>query len=445
MTHLAARRLENLTQEVARKSLDGTITHNWMDEVETEAAQLRIQIKNQKAALGLVGSASPAEYGIDGNPGDANYGYSSGAGVQWKSFGLPNSELHPQVPAPSMDLSNEQIGSLFDAAKAGAKGYKVQIGHKDFASSMRTKTPGAPLAESGLNIQLPAIQIPGQYGQYGQPYEPFRLLANIPTVAMTGPGAAYLSWAGNTNNAARVPGGQPKPSLGPIITENFIKPMKLAAAVEGTMEILQDHSEFAQWLRTGLQQNVINEESLYLIQANASGGPTASEFNGLLATSGTQAQDATGLTFPDALSMAYVKLRTGSAFCQPRRRCAPNRTPAHTFSTSTAVPERSISRMSSTYSAFGLSHRLSALTARRSLCLDRAVRRSAGSAWAWRLCTTRTAAPPTPVRISGAPTSTAGAARSASACQSRGPRRSASSPTCPPDVRRPIRRLRPNR
>ena len=53
------------------------------------------------------------------------------------------------------------------------------------------------------------------------------------------------------------------------------------------------------------------------LQANASGGPTASEFNGLLGTSGTLSQDATGLTFADALSLAYVKIRTGSAFSEP--------------------------------------------------------------------------------------------------------------------------------
>lgn len=319
MTHLAARRLEELTQEVARKSLDGTLTHKWMDEVEAEADRLRIQIKNQKAARGLAGSASPAEYGMsDVAPGDFDNGNSGyGHAVQWKSFGLPNPGLHPQVAAPSMDVSGEQIQSLYEAAQANAKGYKVQIGKKDFASSLRMKTAGAPLAESGLNNQLPAIQITGNYGQYGKPYEPFRLLANIPTVAMTGPSAAYLQHTTNTNEAARVAEGAAKPSLGPTVNELFVKPMKVAGTVEATMEILQDHEAFAQWLPTELQRSVINAESLYLFQANASGGPTATEFNGLLATSGTLAQDATGLAPADAISLGYVKIRTGSAFSEP--------------------------------------------------------------------------------------------------------------------------------
>jgi HK97 family phage major capsid protein len=120
-----------------------------------------------------------------------------------------------------------------------------------------------------------------------------------------------------TNEAARVAEGASKPSLGPTVTENFIKPLKIAATVEASLEILQDHEQFAQWLPVELQRSVINSESLYLIQANAAGGPTASEFNGLLAVSGTLSQDATGLTFADALSHAYTKIRTGSAFSEP--------------------------------------------------------------------------------------------------------------------------------
>jgi HK97 family phage major capsid protein len=264
--------------------------------------------------LKYAGYASPSEWGYaDTAPGDFDNGAPGYSAVQWKSFGLPSA---PQVAPPSLDISTEQIKSLFDAAKAGTP-YKVQIGQKDFASSMRDETAGAPLTEGGLNNQLPAIQVPGNFGQYGKPYEPFRLLADIPTVAMTGLSAVYLQHTTNTNEAARVAEGAAKPSLGPTVTENFIKPMKIAATVEASMEILQDHQQFAEWLPVELQRSVTNSESLYLFQANASGGPTASEFDGLLAVSGTLSQDATGLTFADALSLAYVKLRTGSAFCEP--------------------------------------------------------------------------------------------------------------------------------
>jgi HK97 family phage major capsid protein len=315
-TDSAARaRLKELTDEVARRTLDDTLTNKRMDEIAAESEQLETQIRTYKSALRYAGSASPSEWGYGNtNPGDndnALNGY--GSGGPWKSFGLPSA---PQVPPPSLDVSSEHVKSLFDAAKASAP-YRVQIGTKDFASSMRTKTAGAPLTESGLNAQLPAIQVPGPYGQYLKPYEPFRLLAAIPTVAMTGPSAAYLQHTTNTNNATRVAEGAAKPSLGPVVTENFVKPMKIAATVEASLEILQDHEQFAQWLPLALQQNVINQESLYLFQANAAGGPTATEFNGLLATSGTLAQDATGLAAADAISLAYVKIRTGSAFSEP--------------------------------------------------------------------------------------------------------------------------------
>jgi HK97 family phage major capsid protein len=134
---------------------------------------------------------------------------------------------------------------------------------------------------------------------------------------MTGPSAVYLQHTSKTNEATRVAEGAVKPSLGPVVTENFVKPVKIAAIVEASLEILQDHEAFASWLPVELQRSVVNSESLYLIQANATGGPTAPEFNGLLATSGTLAQDATRDTALDAISKAYVKIRTGSAFSEP--------------------------------------------------------------------------------------------------------------------------------
>jgi HK97 family phage major capsid protein len=284
-----------------------------LEALNDEGRKLLMQKRNHQKAVGMMSYASPSEHGYaDTNPGD-DFGH-YGTETRWKSFGLPSGA--PQVAPPSLDISTEQVKSLFDAAKAGVP-YKVQLGQKDFASGLRDKTAGAPLAESGLNNQLPAIQVPGPYGQYLKPFEPFRLLAHIPTVAMTGPSAAYLQHTANTNHAARVAEGAAKPSLGPTVIETFIKPMKVAATVEATMEILQDHEAFAAWLPVMLQQEVINSESLALFQQNASGGPTGSEFNGLLATSGTLSQDATGLTFPDALSLAYVKIRTGSSFAEP--------------------------------------------------------------------------------------------------------------------------------
>ena len=318
MNSPAQHRLDQLSDEVARRHLAGTITKSFMDQVEAEAEDLNIQIRTRQAGLKYAGAASPYP---DGNPayGVGDYdasGYPTG--VQWKSFGLPSGA--PQVPPTSLQISNEQTKSLFDAAKAGTP-YKVQlgIGQKDFASTLRHKAAGLPLTEGGLSAQLPAIQVPGDMGQYGKPYEPFRLFANIPTVGMTGPSAAYLQHVANTNEATRVAEGAPKPSLGPTVNELFVKPLKLAATVEASVEVLQDHEAFAQWLPVELQRSVVNAESLYLIQANAPGGPTAPEFNGLLGTPGVLTQDATADTSGglDSISKAYVKIRTGSAFSEP--------------------------------------------------------------------------------------------------------------------------------
>ena len=135
--------------------------------INKEVASLLRDQQNYQKALSMSSYAAPSEHGITGNPGDFDNGTPGyGTGVQWKSFGLPSGA--PQVAPPTLDISAEQVKSLFDAAKAGAP-YKVQLGQKDFASSMRLKTAGAPLTESGLNNQLPAIQVPGQYGAYGKP------------------------------------------------------------------------------------------------------------------------------------------------------------------------------------------------------------------------------------------------------------------------------------
>jgi HK97 family phage major capsid protein len=300
-------RLEAISNEVQtlyNKDLN-TAQSKHLNSLLDEGENLLTEKRTHDSALQFAGYASPEEHGA----GASGYG----TGVRWKSFGLPSA---PQVPPTNLDISTEQVKSLYDAAKAGVP-YKVQIGTKDFATSLRDKTAGAPLTESGLNSQLPAIQQPGDKGQYNKPYEPFRLPANIPTVAMTGPSAAYLQHTTNTNEATRVAEGGAKPSLGPTVNELFVKPMKIAATIEASLELLQDHQAFADWLPVELQRSVVNSESLYLLQANASGGPTASEFSGLLGTSGVLSQDATGLTFGDALSHAYVKIRTGPAFSEP--------------------------------------------------------------------------------------------------------------------------------
>jgi hypothetical protein len=77
--------------------------HDWkrLATVNDEVEKLMIERDNYKKALTMSGYASPAEWGITANPGfyDDGGANGGGAGVRWKSFGLPNPEKAPQVAA----------------------------------------------------------------------------------------------------------------------------------------------------------------------------------------------------------------------------------------------------------------------------------------------------------------------------------------------------------
>ena len=282
-----------------------------MNKLCDEGEALRIQLKNLRAARQWAGSADLVPYG------DAADAAGAPAFPRTKMLGTGSA---PRVaPLSPLQLDDHQIDALWQAARNKTP-FRCEIGHKGlehgdgFMGGIRTK---AALTESGLNTQLPAIQIPGPRGNYGLTYEPWRVLSALPTVAMTGPSAAYLRHTGNANEATGVAEAGVKPSLGPTVTENFIKPQKIAGTVEATLEILQDHEEFADFLPTELARSVYNAESLYLLQANYAGGPTSTAFTGLLAISGTLTRTVATDSPLDALSKAFVDLRTGSAFAEP--------------------------------------------------------------------------------------------------------------------------------
>ena len=300
--HIISAELLPLTQT---KDLSDTASRR-MKALTDEGIDLAAEKETYQKALTYAGSADPYP---SGEPADAaNWGL-----PKLKTFGHPNApRVAPQSP---LQLDDQQTHALWQAARNKTP-FRCEIGHKglEHGTSFRSK---AALTESGLNNQLPAIQVPGPRGNYGIPYEPFRVLSALPTVAMTGPSAAYLSHTGNTNEAAGVAEAGTKPDLGPIVTESFIKPQKIAGTVTATLEILQDHEEFAAFLPTELARSVYNQESLYLLQANYSGGPTSTAFTGLLGISGTLSR-AVGTDTPlDALNKSFVDLRTGSAFCEP--------------------------------------------------------------------------------------------------------------------------------
>jgi Phage capsid family len=308
--YAARQRLQQLNDEVRARFKAGTITNSYMDAVEAESEQLDTVLRSHKAALGYSGSTDPYPYG---GPADAP----PGAFPRVKMLGV-NNEQRVAPPTP-LALDDSQIDALWMAAK-NKTAFRVEIGsaglEHQFGGQLRDKAVNA-VSLSGLNNQLPPIQIAGPRGNYGLPYEPFRVFSALPTVAMTGPGAAYLQHTGNANEATGVAEGGVKPSLGPTVTETYIRAQKIAGTVEATLEILQDHEEFAAFLPAELARSVYNAENLYLLQAGFTGGPTGSAFKGLLGVTGTLARAMATDSPLDAISKAFVDLRTGSAYAEP--------------------------------------------------------------------------------------------------------------------------------
>lgn len=177
--HAAEARLEELTREVARKSLDGTITVKRMDEVEAEAEKLRTVIRNQKAAAQWAGSADPSEFSIDANPGDYDGGFA------FKGFGVEN-QIRP-VSVYSIDKA--QINALKQASLQGTP-FRVQLGqkgieHGSWGGQIRTKSA---VTESGLTPNLLSpLQQYGPQGWFSLPYEQTRVANFLVTSLLRAP------------------------------------------------------------------------------------------------------------------------------------------------------------------------------------------------------------------------------------------------------------------
>ena len=302
----AKQRLKELTDEVARRTLDGTVTHKFMDKVEAEAEKLDIEIKNHQSALKWAGSASPAEWGrANMNPGDDDNG------ISFKGFG-PGMENRIR-PTSMYEMDKEQIAALKQAAQQGTP-FKVQIGSKGlehgFMGGVRTKSA---VTEGGLTPNLlPPIQQMGPGGFWGLPYELTRVANYLPNVAMPpGGGVSFFQHSQNAAEAAYTAEGATKPDLTPTIKEQYIKAAKVAGRILLTHEIVQDAGDaFAQTLAAELARSVYNAESNLLLN----GTTGANGFAGVNQLTGTMTRAADiGTTDEDALdtlSKAFVDLRS---------------------------------------------------------------------------------------------------------------------------------------
>lgn len=228
-SHIAAQ-----AQRIYEELQQANISSMRVKEMSAQLDALEVQSRNYSKALSHGGSADPYP---SGDPAD-------GSGFAFprmkKLLGVGDA---PRVAPPSpLQLDDQQIDALWQAARNKTP-FRAEIGqkgleHSGFMGTVRDKTS---LAESNLGgQQLPPVQNPGPRGNYGLAYEPFRILSALPTVAMTGPQAGYLVHHGNTREAAAVAELGTKPDLGPLVTEAYIKPQKIAGLVSASLEILQD-------------------------------------------------------------------------------------------------------------------------------------------------------------------------------------------------------------
>lgn len=285
-----------------------------LEAINDETGLLLIERANTESAKKYAGYASPAEWGMaDTNPGHLDNTTQYGKwlpGTQLKTFGAPQAPV--VAPTSPMQLDGNQLEALRQAAINKAP-FSVTIGQKGFEHTvMRQKTT---FTEGGLVTNpLPVTQMGGERGHMGLPYETFRVLSALPTVAMDGPGIAYLRHNSNTAPASYVAEGGLKPSIGPVIEEVQIRAAKVAATVEATREVLTDHTAFVNFLPAELTRAVINVESSLLL----SGSHSSNGFDGILNTSGIGALTLNTDESPlDAIQRGIVHLRTGAAFCAP--------------------------------------------------------------------------------------------------------------------------------
>jgi hypothetical protein len=294
--HTANARVQEIYAELSGKS----VTPARVRQLNAEMDQIEIAVKTREKALSMGDYASPVPYG---DPADAPPG---AALPTQKSFGgLGRSEPKWQPPSP-LHASHAELKQLFDAASHRAGGFQVELTKSVGAGDMRMKTAGAPVLEAGLGLPSviqPQLQLPLRF-------EPDRLFSHFPGVNMDGPSAAFLVHTSNTNPAAAIGENSPKPDLGLQLSEQVVRPTKIAALASASMEALMDYESFLDWIPTELTRALIDAETDEIV--NGSG--TAPHMTGILNTSGllTRAQGAD--TPIDAIQRAFNDLRVGSAF-----------------------------------------------------------------------------------------------------------------------------------
>ncbi|HZU46170.1 MAG TPA: phage major capsid protein [Mycobacterium sp.] len=307
---VAKQRLKELSDEVARRHLNNTITHEFMDRVEAESEQLETAIRTYEKAKGMFSYASPAEHGFAGVDPDT-----TDTGINFKGF-MPNMENRIR-PVSMYEFTKTQLKALQRAAQQNTP-LRVHVHDKgiesgNYASTLRDK---AAVDGSGFagNL-LPPVQQPTPYPWFRLPYEPERLSNFLPNIAMDGPGVGFFRHTGNAAESAYTAPGALKPDLSPSISEVYVRPAKVAGRCLLTKEVIADAGDqFVNMLVADLTESTYNAEANLLIN----GTSASNGFDGLLHVSGTQTRAYNATNDTDALgtlNKAMVDLR--SSFFQP--------------------------------------------------------------------------------------------------------------------------------
>jgi HK97 family phage major capsid protein len=313
-SHAAEARLKELTDEVARRTLDNTLTNKRINEIEAEAERLGIQVRNHKAALGLAGSADPYP---TGNPTD---GYAPPAAFGVQRWQLPEGEgsniaqLKHHAPSP-YDMTPEQLESLFLAGKS-AQSFSTTIddrGHRNKAlfGGMRDKSA---IGEGASGTLIPLILLPNAFTMR---VEPTRIAEYFPVVESEG---QTVSWIQHTQNAVAasalaVAENAQKSDISPTLEAFDATYTVVAGLAKVSKQLFTDFDDVASFMPRELSNWIIQGENYQLLQGNG----TSPNQTGLFNTTGTltrQYDSIGGDTVIDTVLEAVTDIREGGAYAQ---------------------------------------------------------------------------------------------------------------------------------
>jgi len=128
------------------------------------------------------------------------------AAAQEEAFGVPSlrtkaiGPVRSQPPSP-MDLDESQLRQLYQAAETKSP-CTIEIRSKAYSPVTEYSTSGTSTITGGIG-QLPPIIVPNRF--MSLPYEPSRVSQYLPSAAMNGPSAVWLTHTGNAGEVATVP------------------------------------------------------------------------------------------------------------------------------------------------------------------------------------------------------------------------------------------------